>query len=238
MHEKSDLSKILEGRCRGKGKDYVAFKKANESHSSGTAAQSYDAIEKRIVDTLSKGETEFFWLLRFDENVVEIREQFALNPKYVAEIAVSLGFRVPKRILSTDFLVSYSDGRVVAYSVKDKRTVLDKTSYKNEGNWKKMIRRQMIEKCYWENIGVEFQMVFAEELNHQRANNIRIVMKCYDPRSVLTLDQKYRYLIAHHHVEVDLDSGFIPFVRIAKENREEIERLYMEKVTEDGYGRY
>lgn len=37
MKEKSDINKLLEGRCRGQGVEYVAFKKANESHSIGTA---------------------------------------------------------------------------------------------------------------------------------------------------------------------------------------------------------
>ena len=35
MKEKSDINKLLEGRCRGQGVEYVAFKKANESHSIG-----------------------------------------------------------------------------------------------------------------------------------------------------------------------------------------------------------
>ena len=42
MKEKSDLNKILEGRCRGLGADYVGFKKANEAHSRGTATEVYD----------------------------------------------------------------------------------------------------------------------------------------------------------------------------------------------------
>lgn len=74
MKEKSDINKLLEGRCRGQGVEYVAFKKANESHSIGTATAIYDPIAGRTVDVLSMNEFRFFMITRFDPKVVEIKE--------------------------------------------------------------------------------------------------------------------------------------------------------------------
>ena len=221
MKEKSDISKILEGRCQGKGADYVGFKKANEAHSSGTASEIYDPVAKRTVDTLSTGETMLFWLLRYDERVAEIREQFMLLPDLAAEAARQLGIRTPARILTTDFLVLYDDGKLTAYSVKYSRRELDPETKKG----RRAIRRQALEQRYWKNLGVRFRIVFTEEMDRVRAANIQDCMAAYDSTWVTAVDQKYRWLIAHHIVEIDMSKP-VSYAGIAAENEEEICRLY------------
>ena len=221
MKEKSDLAKIAEGRCCGGGSAYVGFKKANEAHSIGTASEIYDPIAKRTVDTLSTGETMLFWLLRYDESVVEIKEQFLLIPSRVAEAATQIGVRIPSKILTTDFLVLYDDGRLVAYSVKYSRSDFDLSTRKGRS----VIRRQALEKRYWANLGVDFKIVFTDEMDRTRATNIADCMVVYDSEWVTTIDQKYRWLIAHHIVEVDM-SQRIHFSEIAKSNGNAISELY------------
>ena len=226
MKEKSDISKILEGRCRGAGADYVGFKKANEAHSTGTASEIYDPVAKRTVDTLSTGETMLFWLLRYDERVAEIREQMLLVPDLVAECALELGIRCPKKILTTDFLALYEDGSVVAYSVKYSRSIFDD---KNAAG-RSVIRRQALEKKYWEKLGIKFRIVFTEEMNRYKAVNISDCMNVYDSSRVHTIDQMYRWLIAHHVVEPDM-SRPIPFAKVARENEVQIKKLYRKEVS-------
>lgn len=229
MKEKSDINKILEGRCRGQGSEYVGFKKANESHSTGTATQIYDPIADRVVDVLSMGEMYFFWMKRFEEGVVEIKEQVIMIPDIVAKVALENGLNIPKRILTTDFLVLYDDGTMKAYSIKSSRKNFDKATCSNESVWKRNLRRQLLEKRYWESLGVEWKLVFSEELNYKKAVNICSVMSCYNMNRVSTPDHMYRYLIAHKHIVVDMDD-YICFAEIANAHEAEIRELY-ERVT-------
>lgn len=232
MKEKSDINKLLEGRCRGQGVEYVAFKKANESHSIGTATAIYDPIAGRTVDVLSMNEFRFFMITRFDPKVVEIKEQMLMIPGLVAKAAAKNGFRIPTNILTTDFVVFYEDGTIKAFSVKSSKKIFDKERYKDKGKWRALVRRQKLERDYWELLGVEWSNVYGDELNVMGAANIRACLKCYNQQNVSTIDHMYRYLIAHHHVAVDLTQK-IHFTKVAKENEEEIRRLYKE-VTDNG----
>lgn len=225
MRERRSINKLLQGRCRGSGTDYIGFKKANESRSKGASAELFDPIAGRTVDVLSNGERFLFWILRFDERSVEIREQQALHPDLVARAAAELHLRTPDDILTTDMLVLFNDGTLTAYSVKKSRSEL--TPYTSNG--RKTIRRQSLELRHWQLLGIPFKIVFTDEMDRCRAENIERVMTYYDPVWVHTPDQMYKYLIAHHVVEIDL-SGHIPFAKIAKENEMEIRALY-EKVT-------
>ena len=221
MKEKNSINKILEGRCRGIGEDYTGFKKANESHSRGAAVEIFDPISGRTVDVLSNGERYLFWNRRYDEHVVEIREQHLLHPGIVAKSAAELHINIPKEILSTDLLVLYDDGKIVAHSVKKKRREIDPDTARGRKN----IRRQALEMRHWQILGVDFRIVFTEEMDRRRAENIEAVMVYYDAAWVQTPDQMYKYLIAHHVVDVDL-SKQIPFAKIAHENKEEITALF------------
>ena len=234
MREKSSISKLLEGRCRGAGADYTGFKKANESHSRGAAAELYDPVAGRTVDVLSNGERFLFWTLRYDEHVVEIREQQALHPGIAARAAAELGLPLPKDILSTDMLVLYDDGSITAYSVKKSRSEIDPATAKG----KKNIRRQAIEMRHWKLLGVRFRIVFTDEMDRKKAEAVESCMVYYDPEWVQTPDQMYKYLIAHHIVETDI-SGQIPYAKIARENEEEIRRLFAQAAgrKEEGYVR-
>lgn len=232
MKEKSSINKILEGRCLGSESEYVGMKKANESHSTATAVEIYDPIADRTVDVLSMGEMNFFWQTRFDDNVDQIKEQIYLQPEIVTQIATELNIMAPVEVLTTDFLVIYKDGSKKAYSIKYSRKEFDKETCKNERLWRKNMRRQMLEKAYWNSFGIEWKIVFSEELNYKRSTNIQAVMKCYDRKSVSTPDQMYRYLIAHKYILVDMEE-YIPFAQIAGMYEAEITELY-EEVTGHG----
>ena len=105
--EKSDLAKLLDGRCQGRGEGYSSWIHANEVGSDGSAFVIPDPVAKREVHVLSNAERIVFWQLRFDPEVYEIREQMLLYPKFIDEICEKHHYRKPKRMLTTDFLVEY-----------------------------------------------------------------------------------------------------------------------------------
>ncbi len=204
----------------------MGFIRANEAKSTGTATEIYDPIADRMVDVLSMGEKYFFWIMRYRDDVKEIREQMVLNPDTVRKICEANEFRVPIKCLTTDFLVTYKDGSSVAYSVKSDRKVLDKDTYRNPGSYEELLIRQYIEKCYWEQHGVDFRIVFSNELNTVMAQNVAACMLFYDRKYVTDTETKLKYLIAHKKIQIPMEQEILNFAGLAEAARDKLEELY------------
>lgn len=235
MKQKSLSKKLAEGRCLGRGSEYVGALLPRESHSSGVATQIADPIANRPVSTLSYNELLVFWLIRTNRDVVEIQEQKLMDREIVRAICNEMG--IPpigqKNGLTIDFLVLYADGSITAFSVKGSRSELDPDSARNQKERlerQNTITRQVVEKRYCDRKNYEFIMIFADEIDHKLVCNIRSVMQCYDRRYVTTVDQMYRYLIAHGKIRIDMTQGYVAFAEIAKEHADEIQAIYKKEV--------
>lgn len=226
MKQKSDRQKLQEGRCLGEGKDYIGFIKANEAKSTGTAAEIFDPVADRTVDVLSRGEKEFFWIMRYRDDVIQIREQMMMNKEIIDSICAEKGYKAPQHILSTDFLVDLKNGKHVAYSIKSSRNEFDRYSNKyrlRPDRYRNLIMRQLIEKEYWEKHGIEFYIVFKEELNHAYAKNIETCMKFYKRETVFDEESLLKHLIAHKLLKLPMEKGDINFSALAKTMSNELE---------------
>ena len=79
---------------------------------------------------MSQGEAMWYFLLRWDDSNIDIREQFPLDNKITVKIADELGIKHPQdrnHIMTTDFLVTKSDNSLHAYSVKVDKNLNDRT---------------------------------------------------------------------------------------------------------------
>lgn len=229
MRQKSDRKKLEEGRCLGEGRQYVGFLKANEAKSIGTSCMIWDSIAERTVDVLSMGEKEFFYIMRFRDDVVEIQEQMRMSQNIVEAICREYGFPIPRRILSTDFLVTFKDGTKKAFSIKSSRNEFDRNAEKNrnrQGTYEKILIRQFIELEYWKRHGISFQIVFREELNKTLASNIEQCLSVYDEAYVSGEESMLRYLVAHKIVKLDMGTEKLCFAKLVKGKETEIRRLY------------
>ena len=84
----------------------------------------------------------WYYLLRWDDNNIDIREQYPLNREETLAIADKLGVKHPGNndyIMTTDFLVTKSDNTFHAYSIK---TAKDSLSDRD-------LEILCIEKMYW-----------------------------------------------------------------------------------------
>lgn len=222
MKQKSDGKKLQEGRCLGAGDRYVGFIKANEIGSIGTSTAVYDPIADRTVDTLSMGEKEFFWIMRYRDDVELIQEQMMLSSDTVRKICEEHGFRAPRNVLSTDFLITFRDGSRVAYSIKSGSDDFNPDSPK----YGKLLIRQYIELEYWKRYGVNFKIVLRENLNKTLAVNVEHCMAYYDPAHVVGEEAMLKYLVAHKAVSVPMDREIVRFASIVKGNEEKIREAY------------
>lgn len=238
--QKTNAKKIAEGRCTGIGASYVPFYLASEAKSMGTASMIPDMVEGRMIHTLSTTETDFYWLLRWSDDTLHIREQYLLNHAYVNDVRMTLGLKrvSANTCYTTDFLVDLIDGLQRAYSVKFKADDFDPNNIKYVGSKKKyasLIERQNIERLYWESQGIPFAIITSESINRVYSKNIAYVMGFYNPLLICNSEQKLMYLIAHKIVHVDMEHEKLNPKRLLEQLNIDVDTLY-EKVTSEVIG--
>ena len=106
---KSNASKIEEGRGKGSGASYKPWIQTREISSCGTCSNPKDWKTGRTVELLSQGEAYFWHMLRWDDNILDIREQYPLDLELTNEIGYSTESRASSNSLSS--IISHLDDR-------------------------------------------------------------------------------------------------------------------------------
>ena len=123
---------LKEGRGQGTGSTYIPWLTIHSFASLGTVSRILGRTTGRIHHLLSHNEEFYFYLLDFNPDVTDIREQFPLDLDSTVRIAKQLGFRHPyypgitsfPAVMTTDFLITCTDG-LKARTIKMKKE-LDK----------------------------------------------------------------------------------------------------------------
>lgn len=234
MSKKSEQQRRKENRSRGRGIYYEAFHKANESRSSGESSIIFDPIAGRQVHTLSRGETDCFWLLRWRDDVNEIREQYEIPLNEINDLKRELNDELGRKVfhptndaMTTDFLVDFKDGRQIAISLKGESEVFaESKSECQREEYEKLIRRIYVEKVYWERRGVAFFLVTSDRLNHTLSSNIQLVMHYYNPIWVTTREHKLMYLIARKIIPINFEDEKFDVRRYIEKIDLDIDAIY------------
>lgn len=207
----SEQTKLDQHRGEGHGKDYKPWIRVNEFNSLGTTSNPVDWKNGRTMQLLSQGEMYAYYINRWDESVIDIREQFPLDLEDTLRIADSEHLKHPKNResrMTSDLLLDYADGSQKVLSIKYDRSALenDRTAVKL---W--------IEKKYWEEKGVPFEIQYTAEMNLILVTNIRMVTEFYKGEDVFDSVSYLKYLIANHSIEVDMEKSLIPFGKLVKD---------------------
>lgn len=194
----SDETRLRQNRGTGTGADYITWIKSREFGSMGVSTSYPDYKTGRNIELLSRGELYFYLLLRWNDNVSDIREQFPLLPlKETTEIAKELGMTPSyngRKVMTTDMLVTKTDGSEFALSVK---------ASKNDVTPRQM-ELMAIEQEYWKRRGVPYVIGYKDHVNEVEVRNIRDCTDMYDIREVRDEIGLVRHLIARKHILVDM----------------------------------
>ena len=209
--DRCDISEVIREGYRQK-----EAKSSSRSQKNGNAYL-YDPVEKKNVAIRSYGEWCFFWTMRFEKHVEKIWDHVPLIPSRTVLIAEKVNKEVPRRLITTDFVIRFDNGRYTAYCLK-------KTP-------DSVISKAEIEKEYWEQLEVEYRVLCEEEMKVEDAVRIAGIMLFYEPKRVRSVGQMYRYLIAHHLIDVDLTKS-VSFTQFVRENEAEIREMYRKAVSE------
>lgn len=207
----SAKTKAFRKMGEGVGADYIPYITTSEFNSQGTTSVIKDWKTGRGVHCLSQGEMLLYYILRWDDHNVDIREQYPLDYEETVKIAENMGVAPPREIMTTDMLVTLANGKYVAYSVK---------ADKNLNN--RQLQLLCIEKQYWLNRDTEYQLVFKSDINTTLATNIRLVTEFYDADLAFDKISAIKHKIAIKDCEIDL-------------SKKPLENLDFQKLLEEKY---
>lgn len=214
MRNKSTKTKQKLKMGTGDGADYKPYLQVGEFGSMGTCSCIVDYKTGRTVHTFSQAEAMMWYILRWDDENLDIKEQYPLPVEETVRIARQNNFAHPFRngeysVLTSDFYVKRKDRQFVI-SIK---TDINEKMYKN----------LLIEKLYWNSIDVPWYLQFKKDINETEFINIKSVVRYYNctyfPDEITFL----KFLIARKLIVVDMKTK-LDYQMILKERKDEIER--------------
>ena len=205
----SSKTKKMRHMGEGTGRDYSPYITTSEFNSLGTTSVIVDWKTSRGVHCLSQGEAYWYYVLRWDDDNIDIREQYPLDNKITTKLAEENGINHPggvNGIMTTDFLVTKADGSNHAYSIKATRKGLNQRT----------LEKLYLEKLYWEAKSVPFSLLFKEDLNMALVQNIKRVVGYYDEIKVFDKYSLIKHKIAKKIIILNLEEE-INFEKLLKE---------------------
>lgn len=182
--------RIEQGRGQHEGAQYRPWFYVWEVPSRGTCSQPIGWRHGRTHHLLSGFEKQYFYLLEWSRDVLEIREQFPLfKLSDTLDVARALGARHPMVngepvLMTTDFMITVRSG---GERVDVARTVKRAVDLKQD----RVIEKLEIERCYYEERGIDWALVTEEDLPRTLWKNVEYLHKAYFLKSLdpLTLDE-------------------------------------------------
>lgn len=179
-----------EKRGQGIGKHYKLFLTVRDVPSKGRVHRRPALTHNRIVHLLSDLELAALLIFDWQYSVIDIREQFPLNPEATISIAKRLGIKHPAyqgviQVMTTDLLVDFnSDGQHLSKAISVK--------YAQDLEDERTIEKLELERRFWAGEGVEWFIFTEHEVLVHFVKNIRWLaphMHSYD------LDDSRRMLV-------------------------------------------
>jgi hypothetical protein len=162
---------VKEKRGQGFGKNYKPFLTVRDVPSKGRVHRRPALTHGRIVHLLSDLELSAFLLFDWHLSVIDIREQFPLDPEKTLKISTRLGIKHPavrgvNQVMTTDFLIdTMQDGKVVPIAISVK--------YRQELEDERVIEKQELERRYWEGEGIDWFLFTENEVPNTLIQNIK-----------------------------------------------------------------
>ena len=183
---------LEEGRGQGIGKDYKPWLTIQDFPSMGRVSRMFSNKTQRIHHFFSDNETRMFYLLHWEDSVIDIREHFPLldiGQVIKDKSGLDLEKFVDKQtgtpyIFSTTFLITVKD-------IKNKEFYIARSvKSANELEKKHIIEKFELEKRYWESKGIDWGIVTQKDIPVTKAKNIEWVYSALDDSEERGIDDK------------------------------------------------
>lgn len=188
---------IKEKRGQGIGKDYKPWLLVQDISSKSRSSRIFGSVTtQRVHHLLSDLQLYYFYLLEFDDQVIDIREQYPLLDFHGQNLSVDedlakklfdLKTQVP-HIFTVSFLVTRKGNKGEPFY----QARIIKQSQELEK--KATIQRIELQRRYFEKMGIDFGIVTEKEINKQLARNIGWALNAYDIQDYLDLISNLAFL--------------------------------------------
>lgn len=217
MRRKSKKTKERLRMGTGSGASYKPYVQVAEFGSSGTAGRVVDWKNGRVVHLLSQVEIYFWYMIRWNDEVLDIREQFPLDLKETEKIADEFGINHPSNkgehtVMTTDLFVTTTKGDV-AFSIKRNKKFSERT-----------LEKLFLEKQYWERRSIPWKLITVEDFNMTTARNIRDVVAFYNESFFPDKISFLKFLVARKFITIDLSKD-LNWKEQINEHEDEIKRF-------------
>lgn len=179
LTEKKISEMEKEGRGQGAGENYKPWINIQDFPSSGLVTRSKGWKTKRIHHFLSKLERDYFYVLEWNDCVVDIREQYPLTRDDTWIIANEKGVKHPTDpksqtpiVMTTDFLITIKNSKGTKHVA---RTVKPSKDLENE----RTIEKFEIERTYWEVRGIDWGIITEKEIPKDIVENVEWLHASY-----------------------------------------------------------
>lgn len=233
----SDKTKRKQKRGEGTGANYSPWIQVREmTRDLGIRSLVIDWKTGRQVHLLSLNEVHWYYITRWRDDVIDIREQFPLDKEKTDWIADHLHVQEPAGVMTTDMLVTYLDEN----GIKKEKAYSVKNSYKDvfgDISDPKVLRRVellRIEMAYWRLKNIDYEIIFGDrQINKIFAENIAIVIDMYNADKVMNRQDFLCYLIAHKYLKIEtMETQPLDFVKLTEQylGTETQRKEWMEKI--------
>ncbi|WP_252244011.1 TnsA endonuclease C-terminal domain-containing protein [Clostridium sp. ZBS14] len=223
---------LKEGRGQGEGKDYKSWLTIQDFPSMGRCSRLLGWKSKRVHQLFSDIETRFFYLMDWEDSVIDIRECFPLldlEDEVTDTDDLRLDIFKDKEtgepyVLTTSFLITLNENgklRYIARSVK----------LASELDQNVSVEKYEILRRYWQSKGIDWGIVTQKEIPVTKAKNIEWVhSSLYSTEergflenevielqdllldSMLDSDQAIRLIMSRFDKDYNLESGSALFL--------------------------
>ena len=160
---------IHEGRGQGEGVLYSPWIHIQDFPSRGTVSRILGSKTGRVHHFMSSNEKNYFYLLEWSDDVLDIREQYPLIDIAMAvNLAGKAGIRYPRDsvsgfpyVLTTDFMLTVPRGFKA-------RTIKLSSELQNA----RVLEKLEIERRYWNSLDIDWRIVTEHEIPVKKVQNI------------------------------------------------------------------
>lgn len=179
LTEKKISQMEKEGRGKGHGAEYKPWINIQDFPSNGLATRGKGWKTNRIHQFLSKLEREYYYVLEWNDVVLDIREQYPLSQEDTWFIANEKGFKHPTDpkshvpiVMTTDFFITIKESKGKKYVA---RTVKPSSELEN----RRTIEKFEIERSYWEDRGIDWGIITEKEIPKDMVENMEWLHQSY-----------------------------------------------------------
>lgn len=183
-NEKQNDKRRKEGRGQGRFENYKPYLKIQDVASVGLATRIRGTKTGRCHQLLSTLELDYFYLLNWSEDVIDIREQYPLDLDETTALAKEVNLIHPPRSNPTKPIVVTTDFLVTIHQPIGTKEIARTVKYSVDLADPRVLEKFEIERLYWQERNIDWGIVSELDIDKTVVENLKWLYKYHDTTSL------------------------------------------------------